>query len=210
MASELQIANEALSLLGEGLITSGQLATPDDKKSRTVATFLAASRKAVLRDIAPNCARKYDDLVETPPTQPDHPDHLYLFDLPTDCLRVVTVFSAASGVVAGRGAPVVERWRILSGKKLAADELGLAIQYVYDAPTTVFDSLLDEALAAHLAMKMAVPLTESNTKRQQMAELYESFKAQAKGTDEMEGPRDRYDDATRLTSARFGRRLGNF
>ena len=210
MATELEIANGALSLLGEGLITSGQLATPDDKKSRLIATFLTLSRKAFLRDCAPNCARAYADL--TSAGVQEHPDHAYTWVLPADNLRVLTVFAGLSSSSSdfAQGRPVITRWRILNGAEIALDEAEASIEYVRNAATTTFDPLADDALIAYLAWRMALSLTESTTKRSQMEENYAVAKALLKGSDEQEGDRDTFRDASRLQTARHGTNFGSW
>lgn len=210
MSTELEIANEALSLLGECLITAGQLTTPDDKRSRLIFAFLSISRRAVLRDLAPNCARAYADL--TTAGVQAHPDHGYAYALPSDCLRVLTVLSGTSSSLStlSVGRPVVSRWRVLSGLEIALDEAEASIEFVKNVATTAYDGLTDEALAAYMAAKMALPLTESTRKRDEMDKLYASAKFLAMGGDEQEGDRDRFSDAERLQSARFGARIGGF
>lgn len=207
MATPLEVVNQALLLLGEGLVSS---LTEDSVPARTVNHLLPFSRKAVLRDLMPGCARVFVEPDETPDPQPLHPDHLYLYDLPSDLLRVVRVLSGNGAILEGRGAPVIQRWRIMAGDplggppRLACDEAGIAIEYVADRQVETLDALTTEALAAYLAMKMAVPLTESTTKQGAMAELYEALKGQALGANEQEVPPDRFGDISRLTLARHG------
>lgn len=202
MATDLAIVNKALSLLGEGLLTAGQLTTPDDDTSRAVSSIFEMARKAVLRDCRPQCARKYATLVVdgTPPT---NPDFLYVFDLPSDCLRLLTVFSAEAGsaVIEGVGAAVVTRWRI-TGRNLLTDVGTASCEYIYDAPTTAFDPLTDEAFAYYLAWQLAIPLTESRVVASDMNEQYLIAQQRLQATDENEGQIDRYDAAIRLTSVR--------
>lgn len=202
MATDLAIVNKALSLLGEGLLTAGQLVTPDDDKSRTVAAVFDMARKAVLRDSRPQCARKYATLALTV-SPAANPDFLYSFDVPADSLRVLTVFSAESGtsVIEGIGAVVVTRWRIAGGK-LLTDVGAAACEYIYDAPTTTFDPLTDEAMAYYLAWQLALPLTESRTTAADMNEQYLIAQQRLQATNENEGQIDRYDAATRLTAVR--------
>jgi hypothetical protein len=208
VATELEIANQALLLLGEGLITSGQLATPDDAKSRLVANLLTMSRKAALRDCKPNCARAYADL--TTAGVQVHPDHAYTFVLPTDCLRVLTVFPGLSTDVSRltQGRQVVTRWRIVTGSEIALDEPQACVEYVKNIATTAFDPMMDDAMAHYLAWKMAVPLTESRTKRTEMAQAYAAARELLRQTDEQEGITDQFDDATRLQTARHGSNYG--
>jgi len=207
MATDLAIVNQALSLLGEGLLTAGQLTTPDDTRSRLVANTLEFTRKAVLRDTTPSCANAYAELVESVAIPiPAHPDHLFIYDLPADCLRVIMVLGTdAAGLVAssvGLTQPVVQRWKIVHARKLVCDEQPVSIQYIKDIDFDDFDDLLDECASAHLAMKLAIPLTESTTKLKLMSDLYVAAKEAAMGSDENEGQIEIYDNATRLTQVR--------
>lgn len=203
MAAALDLVNKALSLLGEGLLTSGQLTTPDDDTSRTVAAVLETARKAMLRDCKPNCARKYAVLALASPA-PVNPDFLYAYNLPSDCLRAVRVLSAEVGttVIEGIGAPLVTRWRILTGRYLLTDVGAANIEYVADIATTAFDPLTDEAFAYYLAWQLAMPLTESRVTAADMQEQYLIAQQRLMATDGNEGQIDRLDQATRLTSVR--------
>ena len=203
MAAELDLVNKALSLLGEGLLTSGQLTTPDDDTSRTVVAILPTARKALLRDCKPNCARKYAALVLANPV-PVNPDFLYAFNLPADCLLAVEVLSSGVGstIIEFIGAPIVTRWRIMTGRYLLTDLDTVALEYVADVATTTFDPLTDEAFAYYLAWQLALPLTESRVTEADMQEQYLTAQQRLMGADEGEGQVDRVDQATRLTSVR--------
>jgi hypothetical protein len=203
VATKLELVNKALSLLGEGLLTSGQLTTPDDDTSRTVSAVYEMARKAVLRDCRPNCARQYAALVVALPA-PVNVDFVEAFDLPADCLRALQVLAIVDGaeVVPGIGAPVVTRWRVMNGRHLLADETAVALEYVADIPETDFDPLTDEAMAYYLAWQLAVPLTESRATANDMRDQYLLAKDVAMGSDEQEGFIDRFDQASRLTGVR--------
>jgi hypothetical protein len=203
VAAELDIVNKALSLLGEGLLTSGQLAAPDNDTSRTVAAMLPMARRAVLRDCAPQCARRYATLASaaSPPT---NPDYAYAYDEPASCLRVLKLLDPSSGsFLAGVGASVVLRWEV-AGIHILADYSPLACEYVLDIATTSFDTLLDEALAAYLAGQLAMPLTESRTVAADMRALYQEAKFLAMGADEQEATLERFDgvSGSRLIAVR--------
>jgi hypothetical protein len=202
VATQLAIVNKALSLLGEGLLTSGQLTTPDDDTSKMVSAVYATAKKAVLRDLRPNCARFYAALAVSSPA-PVNPDFIEAFDLPADCVRALQVLSAITGaeIIPGVGAPVVTRWRV-AGRYLLADETAVTLEYVKDIAETAFDPLMDEAMTYYLAWQLAIPLTESRTVAADMAGQYQLAKDVAMGMDEQEGYVDRFDQATRLTGVR--------
>lgn len=204
MATEIAIVNQALLLLGEGLLTSGQMAAPDNKASRTVSAMLPLSLSAVLRDTTPASATEYSPLLtETAIPQPPHPDHLYLFDLPADCLRVVRVlvYDSASQY---QGATVVRRWKVVRASKLACDDPEVAVEYIHLIDVSEADPVLAELLAAHLAWKLAIPMTESIRKAQAMRDLYNSLKEQATGADESEGHIEQFRSSSRMEYIRHG------
>jgi len=204
MATEIAIVNQALLLLGEGLLTAGQLVTPDNKASRTVTAMFQLSLAAVLRDATPASATTYSPmLTETANPQPTHPDHLYLFDLPADCLRVVRVLIYDSAAQY-QGAAVVRRWKVIRGSRIACDDEQISVEYIHRIPTTEFDALLDECLAAHLAWKLAIPLTESTSKALAMRDLYIGLKEQATGADESEGYTEQFRSSSRMEYIRHG------
>jgi hypothetical protein len=205
VAAEVDIVNKALLLLGEGLVTSGQLTTPDDDSSRTMAGLLAQARRAVLRDCKPNCARRYA-VPAAAVSPPVNPDYVYAFDLPADCLRVVRVLDGASGtVIEGIGALVITRWRV-AGRWLLVDYTPVAIEYVTDLATASFDTLLDDALAHYLAWQAAPALTDAGSTRiQSLQDQYQTARFLAMGTDEIEGQVERFDSADRLSLARHTR-----
>jgi hypothetical protein len=157
----------------------------------------------MLRDCKPNVARKYAVLVLANP-EPVNPDFLYAYVLPSDCLRAVRVLSTEAGtnVIEGIGAPLVTRWRILTGRYLLTDVGEAALEYVADIATTLFDPLTDEAFAYYLAWQLAMPLTESRVTAADMQEQYLIAQQRLMATDENEGQVDRVDQATRLTSVR--------
>jgi len=202
MATALEVANQALLLLGEGLITQGQLETPDDDTSRAVGGMLDLSRKAVLRDMKPGCARRYAELTLAPDPPPFVPDFSFLYELPEDYLRVLALFyGEENALLAGSGLPLLTRYRITGGF-IGADEDMVSCEYIYDAPITALDSLASEALAAYLAWKLAFTLTESTTKQQSMASLYGEMKRQAESADRSEGYKNQIRDGGTLAASR--------
>jgi hypothetical protein len=202
VATQLELVNKSLSLLGEGLLTSGQLTTPDDDTSRTVVAMLDTARRGMLRDSRPNCARKYAFLVATLP-EPVNPDFLFAYDLPADCLRAIRVLAVEpeAPVIEGIGAPLVSRWRV-GGRVIFLDIEDPALEYIADIPETDFDPLVDEAFAYYLAWQLAYPLTESRTMAADMQEQYLIAQQRMQVTDENEGQVDRVDQAWRLTGVR--------
>lgn len=205
MATSLDVVNQALLLLGEGLITQGQLDTPDDDTSRSASLMLRLSIPSVIRDIKPNFARAYEELALAPDPGPFSPDFMSLYELPDDCLRVIRVMLGdPMSALSGRGLPVLTRWRVL-GRFLGADETPVFVEYIKEVTDTdLWDPLSSDALAAFMAWKLALPLTESTTKFTQMSGLYEELKRQAETADDREGFRDQIRESGTLSISRHG------
>jgi hypothetical protein len=204
VATELQIVNKALSLLGEGLLTAGQLTTPDDSTSRAVAAILPSAKQAVLRETSPQCARRYASLSNAP-IPPPNPDFIYAKDLPSDCLRVIRVLALDEPVIEWYGAPVLTRWRV-SGKYLLVDIEGVAIEYTANISYTDFDPLLSEAMVAYLAWQLCGAIADASASTMEFwSNQYARAASLAQGIDEAEGQIDRISGYSTLASFRHGR-----
>jgi hypothetical protein len=203
VATELQIVNKALSLLGEGLLTAGQLATPDDSTSRIVAAILPSAKQAVLRENSPQCARRYVSLLSAP-IPPPNPDFIYAKDLPADCLRVIRVFALDEPVLEWYGAPLLTRWRV-AGRYLLVDIEGVAIEYTANIAYADFDPLLEEAMAAYLAWQLCGAIADASGSVIELWERrYTRLASLAQGIDEAEGQIDKVISHSPLASFRHG------
>lgn len=123
------------------------------------------------------------------------------FTLPPDFLDVAPpdqVFGVAGGgtlagnqILAGTpiitGSPIVD-WQV-EGGKIATNQIApLNIRYVSSAVTeSMFDPCFDEAFSAALALMTCEELTQSNTKLQNIANLYDAAIEIAKKRNAFEG-----------------------
>lgn len=102
MATDLEIANQALTRVGAETITSGEWASPTHERARVVVNSWPFVRKAVLREHSWNSVTTRATLksrdAAIPAFVPDW-DFTAVFPLPVNCLRVLEV----SGT---------EQWRI--------------------------------------------------------------------------------------------------
>lgn len=178
MASEVQIANIALSKLGAQPINAF---TDDSNSARLANLTFSEIRDTVLRDHPWNCATKRASLaaLATAPVW----GYARQFQLPTDCLRVL-----------GPENPNREPWKV-EGRKILTD-LAAPLNILYIAQVTdpnEFDALFREALSARLAMEWAEPVSGNTTLQAQMAQLYAAKLRDARGVDGQEGSPDALD-----------------
>ncbi len=152
--SDVQLCNRALIKIGATPLGGFDDGTP---QAEIAETLYATTRDALLSAHAWTFATAQAALTTTlasPPTA----DFAHAFQLPADCLRVL---SAGSGV-RGRGLA----YRIV-GTTLQTDRDEVVITYVYRAAESAFPPFFDAALIARLAAEFCLPITE-NTSRAEM------------------------------------------
>lgn len=183
MASEVDIANRALSMLGEIRITS---LDDDNKPARAM-----KARYELLRD-AEITAYKWRFAVKrvSLAASTDVPAWGYslIYNRPVDDLspikvggdtvnaETVGVFYESSGVNTEQSA-----YEIIEGR--IHTDISAPLDYEYIAKITdvgQFDALFVQALAARLASDAAEELTQSNTKAERADRMYKSILAQAR------------------------------
>lgn len=163
MASEVEIVNVALTLLGEGRIVS---VDQDTKAAREAKALLSTSRRALLAGYNWSFAMTRTQLSPLA----DVPSFGFgaQYQFPAGALRIVQIgqFFVGIDLTDYRGADTSE-WHI-EGRKILTD-LGspLPIRYVQDVTdTTQWTPNFVKAYACYLATDLAEPLTQSGTKRQ--------------------------------------------
>ena len=140
MGSKVDLANEALLLLGANTITSF---TDNDSNAVLVNRFYEGERDALLRSHRWNCAVttvNLASLVETPII-----DWKYKFTLPTDpyCLRVLDVRTVTGDIKLDFE---------IQGREILTEETNEDITYIKRLDdATQFDSLLYQALVFRIA-----------------------------------------------------------
>ena len=175
MGSKVDLANEALLLLGANTITSF---TDNDSNAVLVNRFYDSERDALLRSHRWNCAvttANLASLADTPII-----DWEFKFTLPTDpyCLRVLDVRTVTGDIKLDFA---------IQGRELLTEESAIDITYIQRLEDTMlYDSLLYQALVFRMAWKLAFPVTRSNTVMQQMAQLYDAIVRDAREVDSQE------------------------
>lgn len=156
MASEVEICNEALTALGENMILS---LTDNSKPARLCNLKYANKRDYLLRRYQWKFATRRVTLAP----DVDTPDHEFSaqFTLPTDCVQFRAIY------------PNTIIYRI-EDKKILCNESVLYIKYTYRViDPNKMDATFMATLSALISRDLAIPLSESTTKRSQMDEDYE-------------------------------------
>lgn len=163
MASQVDIANRALTKLGAARIISFG---DDNKQARAVSSMFDIVRDAELRSHIWSFSVRRTSLaalITTPAW-----GFQFEYQIPSDCLRILMVNDVYGGPDMSdyRNAPTADY--SLEGNKILTD-IGspLKLRYISRVQdTTQWDSMFVEAMACRLAMEMAEDLTQSNTKRE--------------------------------------------
>ncbi len=172
MATLISIANQALTYLGHNTINSLDQGVEGARKSKLI---LPSSVDATLRAYNWNCATARAALARS------GDDPLFGFDykfvLPNDCLRVLQM-------------QYLDQTYKIEGRFLLTDESTAMILYIKRILIGEMDVLLQEAVAARLAMDLAFPLTNSGSLMEAMAKLYVAKVTEAQQIDAQEGTPD--------------------
>ena len=171
MASQVEIANRALTKLGAARIISF---ADDNKQSRSVNSMFNVVRDAELRAHLWSFTIKRDSLPALTTTPAWGYD--YEYQLPPDCLRLLEVDDIYPG-------PNLDDYRnantqefTIEGRKILTNKNApLKIRYVSRvADTTQWDATFVEAFACRLAMEMCEDLTQSNSKKESVKDDYDT------------------------------------
>ena len=101
----------------------------------------------------------------------------YEFQLPTDCLRVISIDPRVKHSIEGR--------------KLLADETSISMLYISKiTDTNLYDPNFVEALALRLASDLAYPLVQSVNLKQELLKEYQEFIRDARTFSAQEGSAD--------------------
>lgn len=186
MTSEVGICNAALIDLGESTITA---LTEDTKAARLCNQRYALLRDAELRTGRWVFANKKVQLAKLAST----PEFEFTseFQLPSDSLRVIKTDNDRL------------KYRIEDGKLLASVDV-IKIQYVRRiTDPNAFDSLFSEALAAKIAERLALALTDDKGIRDRMVALYETAITEARSANAFESGTPEVFEAFEWIDSRF-------
>ena len=153
MASIVDIANNALNILGASTISS---LTEDTKNARICNQRFENVRNRVFRSHPWNCLIKRVQLAQNS-TAPVI-EYTYAYALPSDFLRVLKIHNGTTDSVASDMPYKIE------GKNVITDEATVYLVYVSkDTDPNNYDTYLYEVLAYQLAADMAYGITNNAT-----------------------------------------------
>ena len=170
MASVVQICNSALNQLGAASITA---LTDNSKNARLCNERYNTVRDSVFRSHPWNSLIKRIQLAQNT-TTPVY-GFSYQFNLPSDCLRVLTIDAYNSDFK-------------VEGRKILCNESSIKIVYVSQVTDpNEMDVLLRETIAAALAADIAYAITANLQVTKLMQERYEFKISEARHADASEG-----------------------
>ena len=176
MASVVGICNAALIKIGAGRI--GAL-TEDSKNARLCDQRYADVRDKLLRVHTWNFAIRRAKLAREAPAPAF--EFAYAYPLPVDWARTVKVTSDASGV--NRIAYRQENNRVLTN----ATDIYLVYGAIIADPNAM-DSLFRDALATALAAELAIPIADSQTRRDSMLRELAAIVPKSRSVDALDDP----------------------
>lgn len=185
MASQVEIANRALTKIGEARVLS---LSDDLEAARTVNSLWDVVRDAELRARNWNFAISRTSLPALIPVPAWGFDRQ--FQLPADCLRVLQVGEYFPGPSLSDYRSSSEAMWQIEGRKILTDmPAPLAIRYVARIEDTgQWDALFVEAFACRLAVELCERLTQSGGKKQIAWDEYREAIRLAVRSDAIESP----------------------
>lgn len=192
MASEVEIINQGLVLIGDQPITARD---DDNDRARVADLFFDDIRDAVLRAHPWGFSKIRVALAlaaGSPAYGSGEGGWDYHFTLPTDpkCLRVLRVAEAYPGQIPYS----------VEGRKLLCNESSMSILYIAQITDTgVFDALFTDTLAARLAMAFAMALTKQKTLVELAANVYKIKIEEARTVDGLESTKQAIYNSTLIS-----------
>nr|DAQ54373.1 MAG TPA: tail tubular protein [Caudoviricetes sp.] len=185
MASQVEIANRALTKIGEARILS---LSDDVEAARVISSLWGVVRDSELR------ARNWNFSITrtTLAALASAPSwgYSYQYQLPSNCLRVLQAgeyFPGPSMSDYRNSSEAV--WQIEGGRILTDLGAPLKIRYVARVEDTgVWDAAFNEVFACKLAIEVCERVTQSNTKREFAWEEYNRAISMAVRADAIENP----------------------
>jgi hypothetical protein len=169
MPSKADICNRALVTLGDVRISTLSEDTPQARRCNVV---YEEARQTVLSDHPWNCCTKRARLARST-TAPVY-QFAYRYSLPSDCLRVLSVYNDPEYQI--------------EGKFLVTDLDDVYILYVADIDDpNQYIPALREVLSLYIEAKLTYAATESTSKEQAAWGRYEAALVRARGIDAREG-----------------------
>lgn len=186
MPSTVDICNEAMDLLGAGIMTS---LTENSKEARICNRRFSTVRDTVLRSHIWNIAVTRASIAADA-TAPAF-GFTKQFTLPTDpyCLRVLSFWDTnVNNDVAAYDSQAMFK---IEGRKILSNQATCKITYIGRVTDTeLYDSLLSSTIATALAAETAYAITGSSNVARLMEERFQNKMREARSVDAMEGMPD--------------------
>lgn len=177
MATNISICSAALLQLGKSPISSFDNSSD---LARLCANLYPQERDSILRENDWNCAMKRDVLAPLA-TVPAF-GFSAQFALPSDFLRMVQIGDYYVGM------PECQRFKV-EGRKILASGTVLPIVYVFrNELESTWDSKLVELMTARMLWKLAYPVTQSTSLRDELKAEYMAMAKTARAIDAQENP----------------------
>lgn len=180
MATDVSICSAALSLLGDVPIAA--LNEPNNRRATLCANIYPQAKLDVLRAHPWNCLTKR--VVLSPLSAAPEFEWGYQFQLPGDCLRVLTV--------GYDNAP--EDYR-LEQNRINARSNVLRLLYQQNLAEGYWDANLVDAMTKRMVRDLAYPITKSASVAEVKAREYEIGLRRAKAVDGQENPPEAWEDS---------------
>jgi len=189
MPTKTEIANKALSRLGQG-VTIQNVDTDQSVEAGYVRTFYEPARQEILRQHTWGFAKGFRELVQTA-NKPNSNFYSFQFKFPNDVLRIVEIERSVSN----SGPEKFERaYDHRSGDPviLTTVESPVAIVTEDIRSEKLFDPMFADALAYRIAVDIAPLVTSDTSKQELMVQFMQRAIEQAKAVSSEEGEqRDR-------------------
>lgn len=185
MSSKLDLANQALTILGAKRLTS---LTDSTAHAKLVNEIIDDTIKEVMIDGAFSSTIRRASLNVTSNT-PVY-EYTYEYQLPTNpkCLRVVELEEIQFNYLQYSAGYEADTGYRIEGDKLLSDTSTAKIKYIaYITDTGSYDAALNMAIKARLAADLAYPITGSSTLADRLYAKYERVLARAKSIDGQNG-----------------------
>jgi hypothetical protein len=177
MASDAEIANVALRLIGQTSITS---LTEGTTTANIVDDIFSELRDDLLRAHSWNFATKRAELARSVTAPAFEFD--YAYPMPADWLRTVS----AHNNDAGHGTMLYRVEYVASQLCVVTSESEVFLRYIYKVTDpNLMSSDFRRAFALGLARDLAVPIASSNALQQQLDQQFNRKMAQSRSTDAM-------------------------
>lgn len=185
-SSPTEVCNLALSWLAGGRILS---LDDEGQEAQLCKANYDLSRKAVLEEREWTFAVKR---LQLPALAEEPLVYSAAFLVPPDLLYSIAVTDPGSHGTRKPNPPQIVH--SFEGGKIYAYLDIINIKYIFDLTNTQkFSGLFDQTLAAHIAMNIAIPLTENKEHFTNMAGLYQINLDKAAASDGMQGTREKLD-----------------